>query len=145
MADENQQSAGKLIMVRHGESEGNRDRRFTTTSAAPLTELGRRQALDAARRIKLQFKPDIVIASPYSRARETGEIIARELSVPISIEDGLHEQSLGKLAGQPYDSVAEDPVFDRSKIWLWRPLGGESRADVRARVAPVLDRIAATY
>jgi len=32
---------GKLIMVRHGESEGNRDRRFTISPEVPLTDLGR--------------------------------------------------------------------------------------------------------
>src|SRR5215470_11890521 len=50
---------GKLIMVRHGESEGNAIRRFTTSGEAKITELGRRQALEAASRIKTDFQPKL--------------------------------------------------------------------------------------
>jgi len=61
---------GKLIMVRHGESEGNAIRRFTTSGEAKITDLGRRQAQEAAVRIKLKFKPTLVIASTFApRAR----------------------------------------------------------------------------
>ena len=85
---------GKLIMVRHGESEGNAIRRFTTTGDAKITELGRRQAHEAALRIKLKFQPTLVIASTFARARETGLIIAAELRIPIEYEAEFREQSL---------------------------------------------------
>lgn len=136
---------GRLILVRHGESEGNRLRRFTTSEAAPLTELGREQAHAAAARIARQFRPALLITSPYARARETTEIISRELSLPILVEAGLHEQSLGRLAGHPYEAVLDDPTFDRTRPWLWRPPNGESHEDVKARTAPLLDRIAALH
>lgn len=136
---------GRLILVRHGESEGNRLRRFTNSPAAPLTELGREQARAAAARIARLFRPELVIASPYARARETGEIIARELTLALLIEAGLHEQSLGALAGHPYEVVHEDPTFDPTRPWLWRPPQGESHEDVKARTAPVFDRIAALH
>jgi broad specificity phosphatase PhoE len=134
---------GTLIMVRHGESEGNRDRRFTTTPDAPLTDLGREQAARVARRIESLFRPHRVIASPYSRARETGEIIASALRLPAEIEPGLYERNFGYLKGQSYDAVRDDPTFGTEKAWLWRPEGGESYEDVRIRIAPVLDRLAA--
>lgn len=133
---------GKLIMVRHGESEGNAIRRFTTSGEAKITDLGRRQARDAARKIKLKFKPALVIASTFARARETGRIIAEELGIPIEYEAEFREMSLGDLAGQPYESVASDPTYDPKRSWLWRPPNGESHEDVLRRVAPVLDRVA---
>lgn len=136
---------GKLIMVRHGESEGNAIRRFTTSGDAKITELGRRQAHEAARRIKLKFQPTLVIASTFARARETGLIIAAELRIPIEYEAEFREQSLGDLAGQPYESVANDPTFDPKRSWAWRAPGGESHEDVLRRVAPVLDRVARQY
>ena len=136
---------GKLIMVRHGESEGNAIRRFTTSGETQITELGRRQAHDAAVKIKLMFKPTLVIASTFLRARETGRIIAEELGVPLELESEFREQSLGQLAGQPYESVQQDPAFDPKQSWLWRPPGGESHIDVRARIAPVLNRVAQKY
>jgi broad specificity phosphatase PhoE len=132
---------GKLILVRHGESEGNRDRRFTTTPDAPLTDLGREQAAMAARHIARLFKPRLVITSPYARARETGRIIAHALGLQAEIEPALYERNFGYLKGQPYGAVRDDPTFDTEKVWLWRPEGGESYEDVRARVAPVLERL----
>ncbi|HEY2664939.1 MAG TPA: histidine phosphatase family protein [Candidatus Binataceae bacterium] len=134
---------GKLILVRHGESEGNRDRRFTSSAAVPLTDLGRKQARIAAQRIKLLFQPELVIASPFARARETGEIIAGELALPIEIDDGFHEQSLGELAGKSYDVMREPPEHDPSHYWEWRAPGGESLQDVRERTGSALDRVAA--
>ncbi|HYL58425.1 MAG TPA: histidine phosphatase family protein, partial [Candidatus Acidoferrales bacterium] len=132
----------KLIMVRHGESEGNAIRHFTSTPEAKITELGRRQAHEAALKIKQQFRPALVIASTYARARETGRIIADLLGIPLEFEKEFREQSLGRLAGLPYESVQKDPTFDPKQPWLWRPPGGESHLDVRQRVAPVLDRVA---
>jgi len=136
---------GRLIMVRHGESEGNAIRRFTTSGEAKITELGRRQAHEAALRIKLKFQPTLVIASTFARARETGLIIAEELRIPIEYEAEFREWSLGDLAGQPYESIADDPTFDPNRSWVWRAPGGESHEDVLRRVAPVLDRVAGKY
>jgi broad specificity phosphatase PhoE len=136
---------GKLIMVRHGESEGNAIRRFTTSGEAKITDLGRRQAQEAAVRIKLKFKPTLVIASTFARARETGRIIADHLGIPIEYEAEFREMSLGDLAGQPYESIANDPTFDPKRSWTWRAPNGESHEDVRTRVAPVLDRVAKKY
>ena len=136
---------GKLIMVRHGESEGNAIRRFTTSGEAKITELGRRQALEAAVRIKLKFHPILVIASTFARARETGLIIAAELGIPIEYEERFREMSLGDLAGKPYDSIAKDPTFDPKRSWVWRAPNGESHEDVMKRVAPVLDAVAKKY
>ncbi len=133
---------GKFILVRHGESVGNRDRRFTASPDAPMTELGRRQASDAARRIKALFRPVLVVASPYARARETGRIIAAELGAPLEINPDFREQNLGHLADQPYDAVWEDPSFDPDRSWSWRPTGGESHEDVLRRIAPILDELA---
>jgi broad specificity phosphatase PhoE len=136
---------GRFIMVRHGESEGNRDRRFTISSDVPLTELGRRQAFDAARRIKLKFKPERIISSPFARARQTSEIIAAELALPVEIVDELHERDLGALKGHSYDLLREvvkqDPLYDPNNGWAWRPEGGESYEDVRKRVIGAIDQL----
>lgn len=136
---------GRLIMVRHGESEGNAIRRFTTSGEAKITDLGRRQAHEAAVKIKLKYKPTLVIASTFARARETGLIIATELAIPIEYEHEFREMSLGDLAGQPYESIANDPTFDPKRSWMWRPPGGESHEDVLKRVAPKLDSVIHKY
>jgi len=136
---------GKLILVRHGESEGNRIRHFTSSPDAAITEHGRRQAYEAALRIKSLFKPTLIVTSPYYRARETARIIKEQVGAPVEIEQNFREQSLGRLAGKPYDLVRDDPNFKPERLWEWRPPGGESQEDVRARIAPVFDRIARAH
>jgi probable phosphoglycerate mutase len=140
---------GKLIMVRHGESEGNRDRRFTISSEVPLTELGHQQAREAAQRIAQRFAPERIISSPYRRARQTSEIIASELGLPIEVVHDLHERDLGVLKGESYDLLrnlaGQDSGYDPKRGWLWRPEGGESYEDVRRRVSVAIDEIRRRY
>jgi broad specificity phosphatase PhoE len=94
----------RLVLIRHGESEGNVVRIFTKTPMTlPLTELGRQQAREAAVAIREIAKPCIVIASPYVRARDTGAIIAEELKLPFEVREGLHERETGEFAGKPYE------------------------------------------
>ena len=137
---------GKLILVRHGESVGNRDRIFAVNPAQlPLTELGYQQALAVSHRIKELYKAELVVASPYVRAHETGRVIAEALGLPLDIEPNLYERDVGSLIGKPYDSLARAPGYDRATPWRWRPDGGESYEDVRDRVGPILDRLAKAH
>ncbi len=140
---------GKLIMVRHGESEGNRERRFTISPEVPLTDLGREQAHRAAAQIAERFKPARLISSPFRRARQTSEIIAAALGLEIEIVHDLHERDLGALKGESYDVLRElvkqDPEYDTAQGWLWRPERGESYEDVRRRVVVAIDEIRARH
>jgi broad specificity phosphatase PhoE len=136
---------GRLILVRHGESEGNRDRRFSISSEIELTEIGRQQAYDVAQRIKARFRPELIISSSFLRARQTSEIIAAELNLPVEVVEDIHERDLGTLRGESYDRLRDlvklAPGFDPRQGWLWRPEGGESYEDVRLRVTAAFDRL----
>lgn len=136
-------------MVRHGESEGNRDRRFTLTSETPLTPLGCEQARAVGILIARRFRPEIIISSPFARARHTSELIAETLRLPIEIVHGLHERDLGCLKGQSYDSLRElvrtDPAYDPANGWAWKPEGGESYEDVRKRVMVAIKELRRRY
>jgi len=137
---------GKLVLVRHGESEGNVARIFTTTpTTLALTKLGRQQAREAADVIKAIVIPRIVIASPYIRARDTGAIIADELQLPLEIREGLHEREIGEFAGQPYEAILEAEGYDPLRPWAWIPPRGESYEHVRNRVGPILDELVARF
>lgn len=132
----------RLILVRHGESEGNRDRTFTQNADVPITAVGREQADAAAALIARHFRPLRIVASPYARARQTAEIIAAAFTLQVEFEAALREQSFGLLAGQPYDVLLSDAYHHEGPRWQWRPPGGESLVDVRERVVPAFERIA---
>ncbi len=132
-----------LILVRHGESAGNKERIFATSPHdLPLTELGYAQALAAARRIAELFQPQIVVSSAYLRASETARIIAGALGVPLDVQLDLHEREVGVHRGRSYDSFQDAPDYDGARPWAWKPEGGESYEEVQARVGPILDRLA---
>lgn len=104
---------GRLVMVRHGESEGNRDRRFTTSPGLALTERGREQALETAARIARRLRPRRVIASPYARARHTGEIIATSFGLTLDIDPTFMN---GASAGSP---APRTMLLRRSSLRYW--------------------------
>ncbi len=137
---------GRLVLVRHGESEGNVTRIFTTSPMTlALTELGRKQAREAVAVIRTISNPRIVITSAYVRARDTGAIIAKELNLPFEIREGLHERETGEFAGKAYESILEAEGYDHSRPWTWVPPGGESYEHVRDRVGPILDELIARF
>ena len=131
----------RLFLVRHAESEGNRDRVFTATPHVPLTERGRAQARATAAWLDANHRPGRIVSSPFARARETADIIGGRLQLPVAIEEDLRERDYGLLAGLPYATPRSD--YDPLRYWLWRPEGGESLVEVAVRVGAVLDRVAA--
>ncbi len=138
-------SNGRLILVRHGESEGNRARRFTTSPEVPLTELGRSQALQAAGTIARLFRPQLIMTSHLARACQTADIIASRTGLAIEIDPELRERSFGNLAGHPYELAQQMAVASGAEPRFWKPPGGESLEEVRRRVMPVFERIALRF
>jgi len=139
---------GKLILVRHGESEANRQK-FFAMEDTPLTELGCQQALEAAGQIATRFQPAAVISSILLRARQTAEIVAAKLGLPVDVVPGLEECDFGFLKGQSYgvfrDAIGSDPEYDPKRPWTWCPDGGESTEQTQRRVIPVLDGLRQQY
>jgi broad specificity phosphatase PhoE len=141
---------GKLIMVRHGESEANRSRIFAASGEVPLTEVGRRQAQELAERISSRLRPQRIVSSKFKRALQTAEIIAAGLQLPLEVVEGLQERDLGYLKGRPWaempEASAEAANFLKSEEqWFWRPEGGESYEEVRRRAVAVLLALGERY
>src|SRR5260370_38449438 len=92
-----------ILLVRHGETEWNRARRYQGWSDSPLTARGIAQAEAIGHR--LRDLPDAadaeIVASPIGRARRTAEIIAGvlERTAPPRLDDRLREISLGSWDG----------------------------------------------
>jgi broad specificity phosphatase PhoE len=85
-----------LLLVRHGETDWNRDGRWQGQSDTPLNELGRRQAHELAAALD---DVDAVYSSDLGRARETAEILADRLGMEIHVDPRLRERSFGAWEG----------------------------------------------
>jgi probable phosphoglycerate mutase len=133
---------GRLLLVRHAESEGNRDRVFTRTPEVGLTERGHEQARRVGEWLRARYEPAQLVSSPYRRARQTAAEIATSTALDVHVEEDLRERSYGHLAGQPYD--APRPDYDPATYWSLLPPGGETLEEVVVRVGRVIDRLART-
>jgi len=105
-----------LILVRHGETDWNRDRRIQGSTDIPLNDTGRQHARDAAAALRDQLGPDapvVVVASDLSRARETAEIIAGDLGLRVSrLYPDLRERAYGEAEG-----ISADEFLARWGDW----------------------------
>jgi probable phosphoglycerate mutase len=133
--------SGRLLLVRHGQSHGNVERRLDTRPpGADLTDLGVAEARDFARS-RLE-PPGLLLHSVARRAAQTAAAIGGELSLtPIEV-DGIHEVQAGDLEDRSDDdAIAEfNRVYQR---WLDGDLavpmpGGENGHEVLERYLPVI-------
>jgi len=128
----------ELVIVRHGQSQGNRDRVFTGHGPSPLTDRGRREAEATARRLASE-SISAIYASDLPRARETAAPIARETGLSLVTDAALRERNFGEYTGMAFaDIEARHPDVWRALLArdpLFSPPGGESNADCRARIA----------
>jgi broad specificity phosphatase PhoE len=132
-----------LTLVRHGETDWNRDRRIQGSTDIPLNDTGRAQAhhTGAALRERLPAgQPVVVVSSDLSRARETAEIIAGELGVAAPrVYPALRERAYGEAEGMDIAAFAERWGDARSA----EVPGAESWPDLRRRALAGLREIAA--
>ncbi len=136
----------KLYVVRHGQSEWNALRKACGATDAPLTEKGRAQAAETAAVLAELTKDepiDLIIASPLSRALETGRIIQKACGdVPLIIDDRIREINFGDNEGRD----TRDPGFQEAKRTLpRRHPNGESMLLFTHRIYSFLDDIRVRY
>ena len=136
----------KLLLVRHGESEGNAAGFVQGHLDFGLTALGRAQAEATAERLRA-LKVDRLVSSPLKRAFETASVIAAAVGLAIESEPGLMEYDMGAASGLTGPQIREKfpHVVDAWRKGL-RPQfpGEEGRDEFHARVNAVLQRFAGT-
>jgi probable phosphoglycerate mutase len=139
----------RILIVRHGETEWNRLRRFQGRSDVPLNQKGKEQALALALALKKESFT-AMYSSPLSRAMETaGFIKSFHPSIPLIPEEGLIEMDLGEFDGIGAKQWgAQYP--DYRKAWQDNPStvkmpGGESLKEVQIRALNTLKRITKPY
>lgn len=140
--------SGRLVLVRHGQSFGNVDRRLDTRPpGAALTELGHQQARDFAR--GWSHPVGLVAHSVALRATETAAGIGDALGLGTLTLEGIHEVQVGDLENRNDDAAIEqfNAIYER-----WHegepdvPLpGGESASEVLDRYLPVVSQLRMRY
>jgi len=96
--------AVKLLLIRHGESEGNVNRKFCGFQDVKLTEKGIWQAKRLAQRLR-EVKVDAVYCSDLSRARHTAEIVFQNRGINMKIVPQLKEINFGVWEGLSFEEV----------------------------------------
>jgi probable phosphoglycerate mutase len=134
-------------LLRHGQTEHTPERRFSGRNQLPLSLTGRAEAEAAAARAA-GLGVEVIVASPLLRTRETAEIVAAELGLPVTFDKDLVELDFGDVEGLTFDEAAKKhPLAARrfmSDISVAAP-GGESINDVATRVARARRRILAEH
>lgn len=127
-------AASTLILLRHGETAWNRERRLMGAADVPLSEAGRLQCARVGE-VLAGFGIHRIRASPLSRATESARIVAEAICAPIESDEGLVEVRFGDWQGRTYEEIAADPRYER---YVQDPVGqptpgGETVVDVQRR------------
>lgn len=131
-----------FYLIRHGETDYNKEQLAQGNIEVPLNEAGRQQAFAAAaelRRMGLSF--DLVLSSPLGRAAETGEIVS---GIPQSdprfiLIPELHEMAFGELEGKPFLQNQTMLTFNKHPEQYIPAKGGETVPEVFARTRRALE------
>ncbi len=135
-----------ILLVRHGETEWNRDGRYQGRTDIPLSRDGESQV--RALGLRLAHVPiTAAISSPLSRAKRTAQAVLTGRTIELELDEGLVEISHGAWEGQ-LSSDVEAAHADMLGRWRARPdrdvpagPGAETLGDVEARAWPVLERV----
>lgn len=141
-----------LLLLRHGETPLTPERRFSGTGSGDpgLSDVGRRQAEQAARSAVLRAAGlTQVVTSPLRRCRETAQVVADALDLPVEVDDDLREMDFGAWEGSTFAEVEQRHPAD---LAAWKrsaqvaPTGSrETFADLLQRMTGVAGRLARTY
>jgi 2,3-bisphosphoglycerate-dependent phosphoglycerate mutase len=133
---------GRLVLLRHGESQWNLENRFTGWVDVPLSARGEEEAREAGKKL-IGYRFDRAFTSVLTRAIETLRIVLEVIGqshIPIEKDQALNERMYGELQGLNKAETAKKYGEQQVKLWRRsydiRPPGGESLKDTAERVLP---------
>ncbi len=127
-----------ILLLRHGETAWNVERRLQGRADSPLTERGRRQAEAMGRLVVelMQRHPGDwrLVTSPLGRARDTAAAVAAATGLELGEDDRLAEVDCGAWEGVPFSDVLREREGPPSRRWIFEAPDGESAEALRARI-----------
>lgn len=152
---------GRLVLLRHGESTWNVEKRFTGWYDAPLTPKGEDEAREAGKRLSASgILPDVLHTSLQTRAIRTAELALEETErawIPVHRHWRLNERHYGELTGRTHEDAAEETSREQVHIWrrswdvrppavtadnAWNPNRDERFASIAAGSLPLGESLA---
>lgn len=137
-----------MLLLRHGQTTWNAERRWQGWADAPLSPLGEQQALDAAAHLGgAGFTR--VCSSDLARARRTAELLAEALGIGghVFVDAGIRERDVGEFSGRTNDElqVLYPDRFDPETGRALSIVGGEEDESLLARVVASLRGLAERF
>lgn len=131
-----------VVIIRHGQSQGNAEGRFGGHTDTPLSPRGRKQAQATARALASE-KFSAIYSSDLPRAIETASPLAKLVGIPLETTDALRERSVGVMEGLTFEEAAEQHP-EQYQALLHRDFehvlaGGESYRQTLDRASRQLD------
>ncbi len=138
----------QIYVIRHGETDYNKQGRYAGSSDIPINSEGIKQAAEAAEKLQ-NIKFDLIISSPLIRARETAEIISKSSGVKIITDNRIRERCVGVFEGLTREEAKEKypELYLRkcTSVPNDAPDGGETIIDVDKRVSSFLHDLSNQY
>jgi broad specificity phosphatase PhoE len=138
----------QFCLIRHGQTDWNLEGRYQGQSDVPLNAVGISQAKTLAMQLKGQSF-SAIFSSDLMRAKETADIAAAILNLPVNLDIRLREINQGKWGGQLVDVIKARyaDLWDQRKVDPAgvRPPGGETVGEVASRIYAALNEISQKY
>ncbi|MBV9823090.1 MAG: histidine phosphatase family protein [Actinobacteria bacterium] len=130
----------RLVLLRHGRTAWNAERRYQGQEDPPLDEVGEMQALEAAALVAAMH-PDLVVSSDLRRAEQTARKVVALTGHELVLDHRLRERHLGHWQGLTREEVQARYPEEFADWLAGRDVlrrGGESRQDVASRAVKAL-------
>jgi probable phosphoglycerate mutase len=124
----------EILLIRHGETAWNAEKRLQGHLDVPLNEEGLRQAAALGRALRDESF-DLIVSSDLLRARQTAEAIAMQRGMEVRIDAGLRERCYGAFEGMLYADI--DGRFPEAYA-AWKARDIDARFPAGERVAETL-------
>jgi broad specificity phosphatase PhoE len=141
----------RLILVRHGVTDWNREGRWQGQLDPPLSDSGRREARRVAQRVggDPNLRPARILSSTLARAFETAQLVGRGIGVAVEGDPRLIEIGAGEWEGRTHAELETDDA-DRYRAWrssggVGQPPGGEPIEAATRRVVELLGELTAAH